>query len=311
MIETPKVFYKYREFNARFLESLLTDQVFFADPSAFNDPLDTKPHLIGAANTPDLRDVLNQLLVKKKKNEMTAAARSINYKGPKTVTHIDRQAHQFASSKLSEIAAFAEFFDPEIPTSPDEIENNGLMSEIERELMHGYSMGVFSLASKNNCPLMWSHYGDQHQGICVGYSLHANEPENVQQVSYGGDRSVRVEDVAAMLRGDEKAKKRVDNTVLLKKGEEWRYEEEWRLIGPMGLHNSRMELTEVVFGLKCPDAVKFSVIRSLEGRAGPDVQFMEVEEDQENFAFNVVPVDIGWVCCELPRRVGTLIEDFG
>ena len=42
-MKTPRRLYKYRAFSDRTLSSLVEDQLFFADPSTFNDPLDTKP----------------------------------------------------------------------------------------------------------------------------------------------------------------------------------------------------------------------------------------------------------------------------
>ncbi|MFL9935227.1 hypothetical protein P0D88_40375 [Paraburkholderia sp. RL18-103-BIB-C] len=39
----PSLLYKYRHFDERTIELLCADTVYYADPSTFNDPLDTKP----------------------------------------------------------------------------------------------------------------------------------------------------------------------------------------------------------------------------------------------------------------------------
>jgi hypothetical protein len=41
----PKRVYKYRAFSELLAEALVLDQLFFADPSSFNDPLDARPTL--------------------------------------------------------------------------------------------------------------------------------------------------------------------------------------------------------------------------------------------------------------------------
>lgn len=39
--QLPDRIYKYRSFSNRTIEMLVEDQLFYADPSTFNDPLDT------------------------------------------------------------------------------------------------------------------------------------------------------------------------------------------------------------------------------------------------------------------------------
>ena len=85
------------------------------------------------------------------------------------------------------------------------------------ELLRRYDKGVFSLAQRVTCPFMWSHYGGQHRGLCFGYSIPAEASADSQKIRYGGSRLVQASDVAAMLDGDDDARNRVDEAVLLKK----------------------------------------------------------------------------------------------
>jgi hypothetical protein len=84
---------------------------------------------------------------------------------------------------------------------------------------------------------MWSHYGDQHHGVCIGYSVPSDVGEDLHKVKYGGKRLVDASQVVAMLD--------------LRKAASWRYEQEWRLIGLRGLQDSPLELEEVIFGMRC------------------------------------------------------------
>ena len=43
--DIPKRLYKYLPFNGRTLDMLVSDEIYYSDPSTFNDPLDTRPSL--------------------------------------------------------------------------------------------------------------------------------------------------------------------------------------------------------------------------------------------------------------------------
>ena len=43
--QSPRRLYKYRKLDARTLDMLFGDRLYFADPGSFNDPLDTRPSL--------------------------------------------------------------------------------------------------------------------------------------------------------------------------------------------------------------------------------------------------------------------------
>src|SRR5262245_29550689 len=58
----PATLYKYRSFSNLTLDGLIADQLFFADPSTFNDPLDTKPVLEADLDAAALADILRRLV---------------------------------------------------------------------------------------------------------------------------------------------------------------------------------------------------------------------------------------------------------
>ena len=129
---------------------------------------------------------------------------------------------------------------------------------------------------------MWSHYGDQHRGICLGYSVPEKFSGDVEKVAYGGDRLVKASDVGAMLDGNDEARARVDAAVMLRKAESWSYEREWRLIGGRGTGGSPLELEEIIFGMKCKESVKYTVMKALEDRSR-SVEFREMREERGTF----------------------------
>lgn len=299
----PARLYKYRAFSANALEMLVEDDLHFADPDKFNDPLDTKPTLEPDLSEQALADLLSRLFEERTQAEMTAAAKSIRYRGPKTLEHIASVARKQALRLIEDIRYNAT--NPEYEF--DNPEQYLLGRALESELLQRYDRGVFSLAERTLCPLMWSHYGDQHKGICVGYSVPSAAQASLHQMQYGGSRLVRASDVAAMTLNEEGAKQRVDDAVLLRKAKAWKYEKEWRLFGPRGSHSSPLELEEITFGMRCPAHVVYSVVKALQGRSRP-VRFFEVYEQKQSFVLKRRTLNMDEMLVFYPRRALTIAE---
>jgi hypothetical protein len=302
----PARLYKYRAFDARTVELLVDDKVYFADPSSFNDPLDTRPSLVADLSVPELEDVLETLTTRRISAEMKAAARSIKYRGPKTMEHIERHTRLEAGRLLREIAYLAT--DPEFEEPPPGPQVRLLRNYIEVALLRQYDKGILSLASRFDCPLMWSHYADQHRGVCIGYSVPTAAAGAVHEVDYKGQRSIHASRVKAMLDGDEVARKEVDAGVLLRKASDWSYEKEWRMLGDRGQADSGLELEEVVFGARCLASVRHAVVKALDGRDRP-VKFFQMHEIEGSFDLARRELDIEDLMTQ-PRRALTLSEEF-
>lgn len=293
----PERLYKYRAFSNRTLDALIADQIYFADPGTFNDPLDTKPTLDTDIDADALAAILARLVEQRISAEMTAAAKTIRYSGPKTISHIAAHSRRRAEQVVAEIRYHA--------TNPEyDIEDPARFlfgQYVEDELLRRYGKGIVSLAERANCPLMWSHYGDQHKGVCIGYSVPARAAGDLHKISYGGSRLIAASAVAAMLDGDEEARRKVDDAVLTKKAIDWRYEREWRLIGPRGPQDSPLEMEEVVFGMRCSHTVKFTIVKALAGRSRP-VRLYEIRERHGRFLLGRYALDIEELSVSLPSR---------
>ncbi|MGI6501673.1 MAG: DUF2971 domain-containing protein [Anaerostipes sp.] len=85
------------------------------------------------------------------------------------------------------------------------------------------SVFVACFSEKNDSLLMWSHYADEHSGICVGYNLHdLIERYDCFPVIYS-NKMPQEKTIKA------KEKNLLYNTILVK-SKEWMYEVEWRII---------------------------------------------------------------------------------
>ncbi|MBB4402923.1 MULTISPECIES: DUF2971 domain-containing protein [Rhizobium/Agrobacterium group] len=301
----PERIYKYRSFSNRTIEMLVEDTLFYADPSTFNDPLDTRPMLKADVEVDVLQSMLRTFVERRTKAEMEAAAETIRYRGPKTLEHILKLGRTQADKVLQDIAYNAG--DPAYEV--DDPETFLLRSYSERELLRQYDKGVVSMSERWDSPLMWSHYGDQHRGICIGYSIPDNAVRDVRKVQYGGGRIVAASLVASMLQGDVAAQQQVDDLVLLRKAEDWGYECEWRLIGNRGSQDSPLELEDITFGIRCDMAVKFAIVQALMGRQRPP-SFFEMHVDDGTFNLRRRELDIDELKVSLPRRSRQYIDAF-
>jgi hypothetical protein len=301
----PRRLYKYRGFSDRTLNMLVSDQFYFADPSTFNDPLDTRPTLVTDLEADQLETILQDLVQRRVRAEMTAAARTLKYSGLRTIAHIDDKSLRQATELISDARYHA--------TNPDFDGFDGLKitlgQHIQVELLRRYERGIVSLAERATCPLMWSHYGDQHRGICIGYSVPASVETSLLKIRYGGSRRVPTSLVDRMLQDEEGAEEDLDAAVLGIKAASWKYEREWRLIDKRGLRDSPLELEEVIFGIRCEVAVKYTVARALLERRRP-IKLYEMVELPGTFHLKKVRLDLDEMFAQLPRRARDLFDDF-
>jgi hypothetical protein len=161
--------------------------------------------------------------------------------------------------------------------------------------------GIFSLTAKRDDLLMWAHYADKHQGICVGFDT-TYWPFNLAlPVQYSETYPVIDRAVESDRQSLEKS--------LLTKGSCWRYEAEWRLLmrtlnsgdrarcagrtsdvaewtlrqrGPGLYEIPILSISEIVFGLRVEDSQKQRLVSQLASTAG-HVKFFEARRSASEF----------------------------
>ena len=302
----PDRLYKYRGFGKRTVRTLVDDQLWFADPRDFNDPLECRPYVDLDVDESVLETTLRRLVEQRVTAEMRATSRTMGVPRTRADAHIEQMSRRQAEDEIADVKYHA--------TNPDydnevDVMRHLLRDRITSEVLRRHDRGIVSLAEHPDCPLMWSHYGDGHRGICVGYSVPAEA--NVRRVRYDGGRRIAASKVAAMvLEGDKAARHEVDEAVLLRKAPSWGYEREWRLLGPRELNSSPLELEEVVFGVRCDVTVKYAVMKALECRERRP-RFRELHEKPGEF-------DLAMACLSyddemfrhFPIRFLSIIEGF-
>jgi len=144
--------------------------------------------------------------------------------------------------------------------------------------------GVFSLAEKWDCPLMWSHYAHNHEGLCLEYSTHDHAARNLLQVRYDASRAIAL---SALFDWKVKnlpgARQKVLELAFLSKAEAWSYEREWRILGKSpGSHGASLELTGIYFGQRCSAAIETAIVKTL-CDVTPRLAFYRVRFDPRTF----------------------------
>lgn len=144
---------------------------------------------------------------------------------------------------------------------------NHIIASLESRL---HDTGIFSLSETDTNQLMWAHYADESRGLALGFEVTegsklANEdyclpvnycdelpefnPEELMtkiEMRFGKDKT----EINAKVPFTDSTFRMCVST----KPTDWNYEKEWRYIDESdGLHPFPGKLTEVIFGLRCPE----------------------------------------------------------
>lgn len=137
--------------------------------------------------------------------------------------------------------------------------------------------------------LMWGHYAESHQGICIRYSLSEDSP--LLQNGIIDEHAIGRIDKIIYQSGPVGRKKRLEyERCFLYKDNAWEYENEVRLVYYDKTNNAEhysipltsigLKITGVYFGLNCDKENKSLIRKIMEGR---EVDFYEIKcDDQYN-----------------------------
>ena len=247
----PTKIYKYRKFDLFSLRILTNGSIYFSDPTHFNDPLDCKPEVFLDID----RDSLQRLCM-----AMTERSSQILYECELSA------AYYYADSKEKE-SYFLSLLTSKI--------KDVVQSEFGKR-------GVLSLAESWSCPLMWSHYGDQHKGVCFGFDTSRAKNLSPKRVDYDGTRCIKCSDLMnCYINKNDAAKELLDHTFFFTKATEWKYEREWRLLSDRpGEESNPYGLCEIYFGMRCDPAIITTILNLTEKL---DVDYYLISPKQDTF----------------------------
>lgn len=310
-IEQPEKVYRYRKFSELTIDSLCLDELYFAPPNTFNDPMDCQPTVVADSSKQELKEILSELITRRVKSETMATLRKAKLDGMDVDSRSSLSAQNAAARALANIAYNARNPDyEEHNISVDEAEYSILTWDIQAELLKQYDKGVCCFSSTPDCSLLWSHYGDQHRGVCIGYTLDRTPKPLLHKVIYDDNRTLHTSLIArAMLSTDTVAKEVLNSSVLLRKASPWRYESEWRLFDSVGLHDSPLAMMEITFGLRCPNTIIHTIVNALENRKNR-INFYRMSQVRGSYALTRTAVNLSEIGVYYPRTARSGAEIF-
>jgi hypothetical protein len=254
--------YKYRGFEKDSSEKIWTknilseQELFFSGIEAFNDPFDGKVKLtfdgtLNEIRAAQIRVQYSNKLVKEGKYEGISI----------------KDTNELVNNRITE----------------DLIKDPQYKIDLEQRVQEIHNKkGVLSLSSVSDNILMWSHYSDNHKGICFGFDW--GETDAV----FGKYKKVRYQthydDVWSWLNTD----KEIVNKIIYNKSIDWNYEKEYRIVTNeiKAVKFDKINLKEIIFGCKTPKE-DINEIIELVNKYQIDVVFKQAKIDVNTYSLNI------------------------
>ena len=298
-----RTLYKYT--SAKYLDSILKHggRLKLSFPSTFNDPKDSNFGIADENLKKSYRMLKNVAFICEYKND-PIYQKSKTYKSLFRLTEENTKktriyyenpgVNLMINGYLKSRKNLKDFFDKN-----EELCRSTFVEIIEK--LRSQSL-IGSLTTENNNILMWSHYGDKHEGICVEYEF--NEDKDLLDVSYTDD--INNFDLYTVLQYIIPAKyfgvsetKEMDSRCVnacylpfLKKLKCWSYEKEVRMI--FNLNNtSKLEqengiwfypsvkVKSIYLGCKMNNSVAKTILEKCSALKIPVYRFVQEQEKNE------------------------------
>lgn len=280
--ELPAKLYKYAAFNSYSLRLLSEGEAFYSDPKNFNDPLDCNPTIQLDKNIDSklLEDLLFHMIPDNEREEKFHRIKTDCKQVPNYVDEEDGEHYP-----ITDPIFLQKYYIDELTDKVKTLLNEEMSKK-----------GVLALAERWDSALMWSHYADEHRGICIEYEM--VEPKHffdqIKAVSYESERAVKISDLISWkIDSSLEAEQRVISTYFFAKAPDWKYEQEWRDISSSaGVLSSSATISGVYFGFRCDDAVKTCIVKLLQNYTHrKSLNFYQISLHTSNFSLEAQTLD--------------------
>ncbi|MDF5830535.1 DUF2971 domain-containing protein [Pseudomonas syringae] len=220
----PKRLFKFRAVGQYSIENFREDTLFCAKADSFNDPFDCSLKLVG----PDPKElIINALQILRLCTEERTRRISESDQPSTVLAEIVQELDgtmQASDKKLFVAKLMGAINEP----------RDTLNSKIRR------SCNICSVTQRVDSLPMWAHYGDDHKGFAMEYDYSVlpighKVRESLWPVIYGDE----MYDVTSQIFG--RTVKEFSPLFLIAgaihKSTDWRYEDEWRIVLPVGAEN--------------------------------------------------------------------------
>ena len=260
--EIPAKLYKYRNTGDFSKAIFVSNKVYFSSPDEFNDPFDCGFGI--------------QCVGKKNQQVIESEAwQVIREQNPQWSLEAQLDAAKQTSAKIH----------------TDRSERVCSISETKLADDTNHIAGVLSLSAQNDNILMWSHYADNHKGICIEFRtdiVHSLFTE-AKPVVY--DEELPRYDLYEVVTNEEL---RSSVPWMLTKSPLWEYEKEWRVLD----FETRNEpqafpaecITGVILGCRIPASEREKVEQWV-ASLSHDVTLYEAKQSDTHFRLSIDRID--------------------
>lgn len=254
---------RYKRFNYRYFPFLSTNpssitrardvlihnKFWLASPSSFNDPFDCTANILEEKN------------VHIKKTKITNLFREI---GPK----LNWKKRNIAITEM--------------------LSNGKLHSSVKTTIESIlYKLGVLCFAADSKNLLMWSHYANNHTGICFQFEIARDINIYIRSLSVNYTTKLPKINFFTFVKEDLM-------NILTSKHEGWKYENELRIIAPDGANKylkfNADSLTGIILGCKISDETVASLMEILRERYSlglPKIKLYRAHQSKIEYKLNV------------------------
>jgi hypothetical protein len=185
--------------------------------------------------------------------------------------------------------------------------NEAEISELEDSISGGFK--IFSQSKVNNNILMWSHYADSHQGVCLEYTINYSKNKmcfKVEPFRTENHNSYNVHNEDLLYISEVRYSKDipVDDSdellfdSLITKGVDWAYEKEYRIL----MHDTFLKSQKIVYKKECLSGMIFGcraldsnkeLIMTIVNNVYPknSVRFYDAKIVKNKYKLEIIPIE--------------------
>ncbi|QUM75539.1 DUF2971 domain-containing protein [Moritella sp. 24] len=286
------MFYKYRN-DSQYTEMIFTTgKVHLSTASALNDPFECSLQEIG-------KDWIDEQIVTMKSAAVSGFVMSAHRAIKKNSSFFGLSSNEIKDvlenlSREKNLKSSYDYFKNIMiklnGNPPSDCDN--FFSNIDSQLN---DVGIFSLSTCPLTQLLWAHYTEDHKGVCIGFTptegKKLNDPAYCLQVSYSdsipkmspegfkSQMSFSMTESGGMYASSYQLafSDETFRSAISTKPTCWSYEKEWRYVEPIGGEFPWPgKLSEIVFGLKCPEERREYYIKLAERNVPNEVFLYEI-----------------------------------
>ena len=281
-----KLFYKYQRIDDsdsnHTIDNLIKNQFYFSDPTLFNDPFDCRVYYTYQGKEEDWVDLLANAGI-----DPTSVIKDGILNSDKVF--LEKEGDLFTYTPKS-----TDYYDRDEPFLHGDI----LKKNLPR---------VCCFSETDDNILMWSHYTDNHQGICLRFRSYKILDGNFLFLTLNSNSKFHPfykieyeDDLPPIVNMFDKNRHESLVEFLKTKYSDWKYEKEYRMLlfedelKGGTIRYEKEDLEGITFGLKMkPENVKriYNTIDENYLKAGIEVNFYEAKEIEGKYNLNIEQIN--------------------